>query len=169
VDCFGLLIIFSASLAADGSCLEVLHILSLPGQLLIGQASASDRRKNFREATTVAIVMLALVISERLLIEIAEQMERLDADVGSFQAALQQRPEILDAIRVNIAANVLFGMIHKLMNVILVESGIRRQFISEYFGPRFNVRAHFLLQRMALAVGDVLYAQSVAGSSRSAA
>jgi hypothetical protein len=158
VDCFGLLIIFSASPASDESRLEVLRISRLPSQFLIGQTSASHGGQDFRETSAVPIIMFALVVSECLLIQITEQVERLDADVGSFQAALQERPEILDSVRVNVAVYVLFRVIHELVNIIRIEASIGREFVSENFRARFDIRAHFLLQRMALAVSDVLHA-----------
>jgi hypothetical protein len=155
VDCFGLLIIFSASRVPDalgsGSNRGVIR---LPRQLLIGQASASDGGQDFREA--IPVIALAFVVAERLLIQIAEQMEGLDADVGSFQAALQQRPEILDPVRVDVAVNVLFRVVHELVNVVRIEAGIGRQFIGEDFRARFDICAHFLLQGLALAIRHML-------------
>ena len=85
-------------------------------------------------------------------------MEGFDADVGSFQAALQKGPEILDPVGVHVAANVLFGVVHELVNVIFLEASVGRQFIGEDFGTRLDVRAHFLLERAALAVRYVLHA-----------
>lgn len=159
VDCLGLLICFSAFRVPDELCAcSNRRIIHLARQLLIGQATARDGGQNFREAPPVSVIVLALVIPERLLVQIAEQMEGFDADVGSFQAALEQRPEILDPIRVHIATNILFGMIHELVDVIRIEASIGRQLIGEHFRSRFDVRAHFRLQCVALAIGDMLHA-----------
>lgn len=38
-------------------------------------------------------------------------MEGLDADVGSLDAALQQRPEILDAVRVDVPLDIPLGVV----------------------------------------------------------
>ena len=38
---------------------------------------------------------LPVVVAEGLLVKVAEQVERLDADVCAVNAALQQRPEVL--------------------------------------------------------------------------
>jgi hypothetical protein len=42
-------------------------------------------------------------------------MERLDRDVGTAQAAFQERPEVFQAVRVDLSVNVLDGMIDHLM------------------------------------------------------
>ncbi len=105
-----------------------------------------------------AVIVLPLVVAERLFVEIAEEMERFNANVGAFQAALQKGPEVLDPVGMHIPAHVLFGVIHELMNVILIESGIGCQFVGEHLGACFNICAHFLLECAALAIRDMLHA-----------
>ncbi len=157
VDCFGILIEFSVSLGPDA--LGWRETLRIPSQLLIGQASASHAAQDFREPASITRAMLALVIAECLFIQIAEQVKRLDADLGSLQAALQERPEVFDAVSVDVSLDVLFGVIHELVNVILFESGVRCQFVSEEtWEPAFDVCAHFFLQRATLAIRDVFHA-----------
>jgi hypothetical protein len=152
VDCFGLVIGFSAFLAFDDSGLGEGAVVNLPCQLLIGQASASHSRKNFRNSASVPVSVLALVITECLFVKVAEQVERLDADIGAFQPALQQRPEVFDTVRMYVAANVFLGVVDELVNVVFFKTGIGRQFVSEHFGTRFDGRANFLLQRAPLPV-----------------
>ena len=43
----------------------------------------------------------------------------LNSNVGSAQGALQQRPEVFDALRVDFTANVLFNVIDNFMDVLL--------------------------------------------------
>lgn len=63
----------------------------------IGQTATDDvGRSGFKPG--LVILVLAVVVAERLLIEVAKQMERFDTHIGSAQAALQQRPEVLKAI-----------------------------------------------------------------------
>src|SRR6266852_1303963 len=156
VDCLGLLIESSAFPAPDDSVsLRYNRRFRLAGQLLVGQASSRRGRQNFREAASVAIPMLALIVAERLLVEVTEQMERLDADVCAFQAALEQRPEILDPVRMDVALDVLLGVIHKLMDVIFIEAGVGRQFIGEQFRAADHVRPDLFLQGFLLAVRNV--------------
>lgn len=72
--------------------------------MIVSQAFAKYRRKRFRES--LAIGRPAIIKPESLLVQIAEEMKRIDANVGSFQAALEKRPEILDPVSVNLAVNV---------------------------------------------------------------
>ena len=60
---------------------------------------------------TLRIRGLAVVIAERLFVQITEQMERLNADIGAMQTALEQAPEILHRVRVNIAVRIFDRMI----------------------------------------------------------
>jgi hypothetical protein len=82
-------------------------------------------------------------------------MEGFDADVGSFQTALQQRPEIFDPIGVHVPAHVLFGMVDHLMNVFSIESGIGNPRIAENVRTTFDVFADHALKCLALGVGNV--------------
>ena len=60
-----------------------------------------------------------MVVPERLLIEVAEQMERFDAHIGSADASLQQAPEVLKAIGMDATINILDSMIYNLMGILL--------------------------------------------------
>jgi hypothetical protein len=128
----------------------------MSGQLLVGQPSASSSRQNFREAPSVPTAVLALVIAERLFVQIAKEMERLDTDIGPFQAALKQTPEVLKSVGMHAAIDVLLGVVYELMDVFPVQSGIGRQFISEQFSPGYDVFLDVILQSLLLAVGDML-------------
>jgi len=127
----------------------------LPGQFVVGQPPSEYRACGFGEPASIAIFMLALVISKRLLIQVTEQMERLDTDVSAFDAALEQRPKILDSVGVDVALHVSFGMVHELVDVILSESGVRRQFIGEQFRAACDVAFDLFMQGMALAILDM--------------
>src|ERR1700677_543873 len=58
----------------------------------------------------------------------------------------------------DITFDVPLSMVHELMDVICIEAGIGREFVGEYFATSFHVRSHFFLQRMTLAVRDMLNA-----------
>src|ERR1700691_3521349 len=58
----------------------------------------------------------------------------------------------------DVTFDVPLSMVHELMDVICIEAGIRRQFVGEYFATSFHVRSHFFLQRMTLAIRDMLHA-----------
>jgi hypothetical protein len=63
--------------------------------------------KALRIAHRFSILKLAVVIAKRLFVDVPEQMKRFDAHIGATEAALQQTPEVLPSVSVNIAANVL--------------------------------------------------------------
>ncbi len=66
------------------------------GQFLVGQAAPERGTCSFDETHPVA--GLALIIAECLFIQVAEQMEGLDAEVGAFQSAFEQAPEVFDSV-----------------------------------------------------------------------
>src|ERR1700687_5013563 len=55
-----------------------------------------------------------------------------------------------------ISAHVLFGVIHELMDVLFVEAGIGRQFISEQFRTARDIDLYMLLQSLSFSVRYVL-------------
>lgn len=72
--------------------------LHLASQLFVHQPLAKDVGGGFDQSATVAVVVLAFVEAERLLVEVTMQVERLNADVGSLQGPLEDRPEVFDAV-----------------------------------------------------------------------
>ena len=46
-------------------------------------------------------------------------MERLDTDIGSVDAAVQETPEVLKAISVNLSVNVFLSMVGNFVGIIL--------------------------------------------------
>ena len=52
-------------------------------------------------------------------------MERFNGNVGSFESALYEAPEVFQPVRVNLPVNVLFGMVNDSMSVFLIQSPIR--------------------------------------------
>ena len=56
-------------------------------------------------------------------------MERLNADVGSVKPALQERPEILKSVGVNLPVHIGDRVIDDLVGVLLFQPPIGEQFI----------------------------------------
>ena len=97
----------------------------------------------------------AEVVAEHLFVKIAEQMERLDADVGSFQSALEEAPEVFESVGVNLSVNVLFGMVNDLvLEPLMLESLIGHERIGVDRAACFDVSANVGLQRMLFAIGN---------------
>jgi hypothetical protein len=83
---------------------------STAGQLLIGETPAKHVPHGKFEAPLVPNVF-AVVVTERLLIEVAKQMERFDTHVSSVDAALQKAPVVLKPVGVYASIHVLDRMV----------------------------------------------------------
>ena len=70
-------------------------------EVRVSQSSSDNPAHDLAEPTRVVHVF-PVIEPEHLFVEIAEQVKRLDAHVGAVQAALQQTPEILAAVRVDL-------------------------------------------------------------------
>ena len=51
-------------------------------------------------------------------------MERFNGNIGAFQSALYEAPEVFQPVRVYLPVHVLFGMVNDSMSVFLVQSPI---------------------------------------------
>jgi len=69
-----------------------------------------------------AVRQFAIVVPEGLLVQVAKQMERLNAHIRAINAAFQQAPEIFEAVSVNLAIDVLDGVIYDLMSIVASQS-----------------------------------------------
>ena len=83
-------------------------------QVLVGQALARHLRERQSEAAVVVHVF-ALVETETLFIEIPEQVEWFNTHVRPVDAALQQTPEILKPVGVNVSVHVGYRVVNNLM------------------------------------------------------
>jgi hypothetical protein len=86
----------------------------LAGEFLPGETLPEHLTDSQVEAICI-IQLLAVVIAKRLLINIAEQVERLDANVCSVQTALEQAPEIFHGIGMHVSVDVLNGVVNHLV------------------------------------------------------
>src|SRR5208282_5283596 len=118
--------------------------------LRIGHATVQNRASDANES--LAIIRFAVVVAVRLLVQVPEQMERFDADIGSLESALQEAPEILDLVRVHVAINVTLCVIDDLMNVVAVESVIADPCVRENVRAAFHIAANMALERATLCV-----------------
>ena len=72
-----------------------------------------------RSPSSIGFFLVArLLYRNDLFIEVAEKMERFDTHIGSLESALQKRPEVFESVGVNLAINVLLGMINNLVRII---------------------------------------------------
>jgi hypothetical protein len=85
----------------------------LGGELLPCDATATNGRENGGKPTEVGQV--AHVVGEHSFVQVAEEMERLNAHVCAMQTPLEQAPEVLNAIRADPTVDVLDGVVDGLV------------------------------------------------------
>jgi hypothetical protein len=98
--------------------------------------------------------VLAVVVTESLLIEVAKQMERLNAHIRPVDTALQQRPKVLKAVGVNASVDVLDSMVNNRVSVLPSQSLVGEQSISVESSTSLNMLLYFRLESGFLAVCD---------------
>ncbi len=81
----------------------------------IPQTFSEYSANDFYEPSSV--IVFALIEPKRLLIQISEQMKRLNADIRPLNSPLKQRPEVFQSVRVNVAFRVAFGVVDHVVNV----------------------------------------------------
>ena len=74
-------------------------------EFVVGKPLADDLRKRQLEAVVV-VQVLAVVKPKGLFVNIPEQVVRFRASVGSVDTALEEAPEVLKAVRVNVPFDV---------------------------------------------------------------
>lgn len=97
---------------AGQSCISHRSVSSLKSATLPAQSGLH------RQADCLIVFRSAVVVAEHLFRHVCVMVEWLNADVGSIQAALQQTPEILNSIRVDVRPNVGFGVVDDFMDVL---------------------------------------------------
>lgn len=123
----------------------------LAGDLIPSEALADQLRSSHFEAVEI-VHIFAEVVAVGLLVQVTEQMERFDTHVGSADAALQERPEVLKGIGVDVSIDVLNGMVYDLMGVIGCQSFVGHQSVRVECRARFNMLSDLRLKRFLLAV-----------------
>src|SRR5205809_4696307 len=81
-------------------------------------------------------------------------MKRLYSNIGSTKTTLQERPEILHALHVNLSVNVLLKMVHELMIVFRFEIVIASELVSHNRRARLDKIAHRPMHSGMLAISD---------------
>src|SRR4051794_10464016 len=90
-----------------------------PSQVGVGEPLSDDTPYGVNEPTNV--FGAPVVESVYLLIEVAEQMERFNRNVGALNATLQQAPEVLQPVGVDLPLGVAFGVVNDLMDESLIQ------------------------------------------------
>ena len=92
------------------------------------------------------VVVLALIKPKRLFVQIPEQMKRLHAHVSSLNGPLEEAPEVLKAVRVNIAANIGYCMVNDVVRILIGQAVIGPEGIGMNLRAFQDVLANVALQ-----------------------
>lgn len=96
--------------------------------------------------------MFAIVETEHLLINVTEQKKRLNGNVSTAKAALQQRPEVFQSVRMHAALDVLLRVVHNVMDEAIAQLVIAYCIIGVDGRTILNIVQNFILQSLALDV-----------------
>src|SRR5436190_3440217 len=109
-------------------------------ELRVSKTFSDNPAKRLSKPT--CIVVFAFVETKRLFIQIPEQMKRLDIHVRSVQGALEKRPEVFKAVRMDVALCVANGMVNNSPVVIFFKIIIGHESIGADGRALLNVCAH---------------------------
>ena len=140
--------------AAPVSCIwcpsAMCYLPYLPSELLISKPTTDYVPHRKHEA--LQVVHIPIVVTERLFIDVTEQMKRFNRNVSSVEGSLQETPEVLKTVGVNVTVHVDFSMIDNLLLVLIKPPG--REFIRKQVRSLFNVLPKFRSDSPFLAVRD---------------
>ena len=72
-------------------------------------------------------------------------MKGLHVDVGAFDRALEQTPEIFESVGVNLSVTVPLSMVNDLVDVFLFKTVVGGKRVGEHFRALEDVFAHIFL------------------------
>jgi hypothetical protein len=140
---------------ASGKEVSSSNLLSLASQFSIRHATTNNLFHDGGEP--LGVRSLPAIVPKRLFVQITEQVEGLDADVCAVQPALEQAPEVLHRIGVNVAVDVLNSVIDDGVPIVIGQTIVRKQFVTEDRGASLNALADLALQFALLARLNVLH------------
>lgn len=124
------------------------------GKFSIGQPFARDIGGQLRKPDGIVDRILAIVVPEYLLIEVAEQMKRLHTDIGPVDAAFQKAPKVLDNVGMDASVDVGFGVVDYHVDIHCIKPLVGTQGIAVYGGSGFDMSLHMLLEHFLFSVCD---------------
>ena len=98
---------------------------------------SDDAAKCFRESS--GVIVFRFVEPKRLFVEVPEQVERLDRNVGAADRTLEQRPEVFEPVGVDLPARIRLGVINDVVGVFAREPFIGFECVGVDFGSALDV------------------------------
>jgi len=115
----------------------------LPDQLPVGDSPSDDPRRGGNEPRGIG--KLARVEAIRRLVQIAVKVLGIDGVVSPVNHPLEQRPEVLQAVRVDAVPHVSFGVVDDLMHVVGLKTVVRTKSIRVDMGTGSNACTNLIL------------------------
>lgn len=138
--------------------LRRVSVCSLSRQLGVSEPTAYDLAHRQRETVFIGqriVLRCAIVVPEDLFSDVPIKVEGLNRNIGAAQPSLEQAPEILDPLSVNLSADVLIHMVHRLMYKLHVaERLVIGQPIAVDGRSLFDVAKNSFHEHFALHFGD---------------
>jgi len=128
-------------------------------EFCIRQATVRDLRHGHIEAVSIIQLVIfgsPVIETKHLLVKVTIKMERLNRHVSPAQVALEEAPEVLQAIRVDLTVDVPLSVIHNVVDITQAEFVIGCSSIGIDLGTIPNLLQDFVLQSLTADVRDDL-------------
>jgi len=139
--------------ALGASATHASAFLILAGETFPGKSPSGNLPTH--ESKSLRIRQFPPVVAERLFVKVPKQVERLHADVGPVQLPLNETPEVLHRVRVDVAPSILNRVIDDGVIVVRRKPVVGLQFVAEQRRSRRDMLAYPLLQVTLAPIGDV--------------
>lgn len=120
------------------------------GQTLVGQALAHDGAHNVSEAE--AVILFPKVEAESLLVQVSEHVERVNANVGALDGALQERPEAFESVGVNQTIDVPLGVVNDTVMEVLSQATIAAPLVGVERGTLLDMGVNLTMKVLGVDV-----------------
>jgi hypothetical protein len=116
------------------------HLSFFPSQLFVSDSSTQALAHPKDES--VNVICVPVIKPKGLLIDVAEQMEWFNRNVGSIMRPFKETPKVLDSVRLNIATNIFFRVINNALLVLAGHPPIVSRFVTHKVGTFPHVAAN---------------------------
>ncbi len=113
-------------------------------QVAVGEALVHDGPQHVHKPAS--IIKAPVIEPMDLFGKVRGNVERVNAHVGAFDGALQERPEVFEAVGVNLPLHISDGMVNDAMSVVGFEALVRPERVGMECGPGLHLGANLLLQ-----------------------
>lgn len=106
------------------------------------------------EARAIIHRLLAIIVAERLFVQISEQMKRFYRNIRAFQSALKQAPKVFESIGMHAAISIRNCVVNYLVLKSRVQADIRHERVRVDRASRLDMVSDLRLERPLAAIGN---------------